>query len=80
MENGTKYEIINKETQEVYPVTQVTIGNEVVSVNFEHGEVVFSNIGKVGDLQNDTYAIREVGTHSHPDGTGKVNDLGVPTE
>lgn len=69
----TQYEVINKVTEEVTPVTNYEAGNETVTVHLPDGTpVVFSNTGNVGDLQNDTYAIREVGTHSQPDGTGTV--------
>lgn len=71
--NATQYEVINKVTEEVLPVTRGEAGNETVTWHLEDGTpIVFSNIGNVGDLQNDTYTIREVGTHSKPDGTGTV--------
>lgn len=71
--NATQYEVINKVTEEVTPVTGYEAGNETMTVHLPDGTpIVFSNTGNVGDLQNDTYTIREVGTHSKPDGTGTV--------
>ena len=78
--NATKYEVINKVTEEVTAVENYEAGNETVTVHLPDGTpIVFSNIGNVGDLQNDTYAIREVATHSQADGTGtvEVTEAGV---
>lgn len=76
----TQYEIINKVTGECTPVVGMVFGEAEVTVSTEStADVVFSNVGQVGDLQNDEYAIREVGTHLEADGTGVVEDV-VPTE
>ncbi len=79
--DATKYEIINKETGAITPVFNYEAGAEIITVHLEDGTpIVFSNIANEGDLQNETYSIREVGTNAQPDGTGTVNDEGVPTE
>jgi len=68
-----EYELINKITGVTYPVTGVTFGEDnVVATTVELGDVTFSNIGQVGDLKNEDYFIREVGTHLEADGTGTV--------
>jgi hypothetical protein len=77
----TKYEIMNKVTGETIPVVGMMFGEAEVTVSTESTtDVVFSNIGQVGDLQNDVYAIREVGTHLEADGQGVVEDVVAPTE
>ena len=68
----TQYEIINKETHIAYPVTALEFGNEEVTVTTEAGLVVFANPGRTGQLANDDYLIREIGTHMEPDGEGTV--------
>ncbi len=71
-----QYEIMNKVTGEVTPVVGMIFGQEEVTANTDTlGNVVFSNIGNVGDLQNEEYAIREVGTHIEADGEGVVEDV-----
>ena len=68
-----QYEIMNKVTGVCTPVTGMTFGEDYVTAEtLELGEVTFSNIGQVGDLQNEEYSIREVGTHIEADGTGTV--------
>ena len=90
-----QYEIMDKVTGVCTPVTGMTFGEDYVEANTEElGVINFSNIGQVGDLQNEVYAIREVGTHTEADGTGAVefvaqsetgavpvdNVIDVPTE
>ena len=71
--NATVYEVVNKVTGEISPVTQGEAGNETVTWHLADGTpIVFSNVGGVGDLQNDNYAIREVESHTQADGTGTV--------
>lgn len=77
---ATVYEIINKNTGEVIPVREYEAGNNGVNntltVHTEAGEaVVFvADYGDNNEVNhtNDMYDIREVGTHSEPDGTGTV--------
>lgn len=80
MENIVKYEVLNKETGIWLPATKVTIGNELVTYTTAEGDVTFSNIGVMGDLQNDQYAVRIMETEGQADGTGFVTDEGVETE
>lgn len=75
-----KYELINKTTAEVYPVTGLSFGEAEVIATAEGIEnVVFSNIGQQGNLENDVYAIRQVGTHLTPNDDGVVSDAGIET-
>lgn len=67
-----QYEIMNKVTGECFPVTAMLFGEADVTATTSIGDVVFSNIGQVGDLQNDEYAIRTIGDHIEADGTGTV--------
>ena len=80
----TTYEVLNKETGIWTPATEVTIGNEYVTFTIGEVEtkemVTFSNTGSVGDLQNDTHAVRIMETEGQADGTGFVTDEGVATE
>lgn len=77
---ATVYEIINKNTGEVVPVREYEAGNNGVNntltVHTEAGEaVVFvAHYGDNNEVNhaNDMYDIREVSTHSEPDGTGTV--------
>lgn len=76
MENATKYEVINKETTEVMPVIAMAFGEGYVDATIE-GEVIrFDNTNADGNLTNEFFAIREVDTHSQPDGTGSVDNEG----
>lgn len=82
----TQYELIDKVTGDRTPVvlkesntTDPT--NCTVTVAREDGtEVVFQNPNASGDLFNEQYAIREVGTDAQADGTGFVNDAGEQVE
>lgn len=76
----TTYEVLNKETGVWTPATAVTIGNEYVTFTVGEEMVTFSNTGSVGDLQNDTHAVRIMETEGQADGTGFVTDEGVETE
>jgi len=69
------YEVMNKVTGVTHPVTHVELGETEVKVTTEIGEITFSNIGQIGDLQNEEYAIRTVGDHLEADGTGVVEDV-----
>ncbi len=80
MDNAVKYEVLNKETGVWTPATGVTIGNEEVIFETAEGVVTFSNIGAIGDLQNETHAVRIMETEGQADGTGFVTDEGVATE
>ena len=82
--SAIQYEVINLETQEVSQVTDTLIGNtdeQFTDVTFfENGEdkvVIFSNIGNEGNLLNDKYTIRQVGTQLTPNSDGVVTDEGV---
>ena len=79
--NATHYEVINKETGVISSVSNYEAGQGTVVVHLADGTpIIFNNQHDDGNLLNETYTIREVGTHSQPDGTGTVNDAGVPTE
>ena len=80
MDNGTKYEVIAKNTGETYEVTEIIFGDEKVIFKTSLGYIHFQNKGKMGDLKNELFSVREIGTHSQPDGTGTVSDMGIPTE
>lgn len=80
MDNATKYELIDKISGNILVVTGMEFGDETVTAIYDGGEIVFTNKGKSGDLQNEQFAIREIGTNSQPDGTGVVDDMGIPTE
>jgi len=80
MDNATKYEILNKNTGATYEVEGMSFGHEIVTVSTSIGYVVFTNKHAQGDLQNEEYAIREIGTNIQADGIGTINDIGVETE
>jgi len=80
MDNATKYELVSKVDGSVVEVTGMSFGEEIVTASTGNGDIIFTNKDKAGDLQNDEYAIREVGTYAQADGTGTVNDLGIDTE
>lgn len=74
---ATKYEVISKANPEhIYEATLLGGGSEPETVEFSSpfisGPVVFINKGGQGDLENPDWSVREVGTHSQPDGTGTV--------
>lgn len=76
----TEYEVINKTTGEITPVTNWVMGENYVEVekNNETGEVIrFSNEGQKGNLLNDTYFIRQIVSKQNPSGTAIVNDDGT---
>lgn len=82
--SAIQYEVINLETGVVSPVTEMVIGNtedQYTDVTFfENGEdkvVRFTNTGNEGNLLNDKYAIRQVGTQLTPNVDGVVTDEGV---
>ena len=52
------YEIINKETHEIFPVTALEFGTDYVNVTTEIGVIKFENPGQVGQLTNEDYLIR----------------------
>jgi hypothetical protein len=78
--NATQYELINKEDGSIVPVTGIEFGEQTVTAITETETVVFSNENNLGQLFNEKFSIREVGTNTQPDGTGTVSDLGIPTE
>ncbi len=60
-DNAVHRVIVNKETGNEYKVTKTTFGEEEVIFSTEElGEVIFSNIGKVGNLLNDAFTVKEV--------------------
>ncbi len=76
-----EYEVINKENKEISPVTDFVMGQDFVEVTKGKGseaeeKIVFSNEGQKGNLLNDTYVIRQVGTQLTPNGEGVVSDEG----
>lgn len=78
---ATKYEIISKANPEhIYEAVLLGGGSEPETVEFSSpfisGPVVFTNKGGQGDLENPDWSVREVGTHSQPDGTGTVEVVG----
>lgn len=91
-EGGTEYEIVNKATGEVVPVTGMTFGDgtstDCVIADTANGPVRFENAAKEGNLvdtdnSNPDYAIRQVGTHLTPNNDGVINNQGAelnPTE
>lgn len=76
MNNATVYEVINKTTGEVLPVSHYEAADEAMVVHLTDGTPVSFGIvvgeGNERTLTNDVYDIREVATHSEPDGTGTV--------
>lgn len=78
--NATVYELINKNTSEVVEVTGMEFADGFVNATTAEGVVRFENPNKDGNLENEMYAIREVGTNSQPDGTGTVTDEGVDVD
>lgn len=75
--NATKYEIIKKsDVNFVIPVDSMSFGDGIVTATTSIGDVVFQNPIKDGNLENPEWVIREIGTHSQPDGTGTVEVLG----
>lgn len=79
--NAVVYELVNKETKEVTAtIGGLIMGDGYVEANIEGGVVRFENPNKDGKLTNDTYYIREVGTHLGPDGvTNTDEEYGVAT-
>lgn len=78
------YEVINLETGAVSPVIDMLIGNtedQWTDVTFIEGgldlKVRFSNEGNQGNLLNEKYAIRQVGTQLTPNSDGVVTDEGT---
>jgi hypothetical protein len=74
-----QYEIINKVTGECTPVVmketsqQEGVQDDYVLVALEDGTTVrFENPNMSGQLSNDEYALREVGSHIEADGTGTI--------
>lgn len=81
MSNATQYEVINKETGEILPVFKYEAGDQTFVVHLaDETPIVFLNSNNAGQLENEVFSIREIGTHSQPDGTGTVEDSGIPTE
>lgn len=67
------YEVLNKETWEIKQQDHLEFGTEVVTFHTTDGEaIVFENKDHAGQLTNENYLIRAVGTHNEADGTGTV--------
>lgn len=83
--NATKYEVINKVTEEVTAVDRYETGAEGLTVHLPDGTpLLFTRINEGGnelDLENADYAIRIVDTHEELDGTGtvEVTEAGIVT-
>ncbi len=83
----TQYEIVNKTTEEVYPVTSMTFNEGSVEVtaimpetaSTPAGEhiIQFDNALKDGNLTNEDWIIREVGTHNQPNGQPAIEETKV---
>lgn len=80
------YELVNKATGEVVPVTDLIFGDgestDCVIAETALGAVRFENAAKEGNLvdtdnSNPDYAIRQVGTHLTPNEDGVVTNDGV---
>ena len=76
--NATMYEIINKVTGEIFPVTGLGSGDvngdgtqDFITHKEDGEEVVFTNPG----YQNETYVVRQVETHMSPDDKVLVEDI-----
>lgn len=74
----TQYELVNKETGEIVPTSAIEIGVGYVAFTLETGDVVrFENPLNDGNLENDTFAARQVETKQTPNNDGIVTDEGV---
>ncbi len=56
----TRYEVIDKETTEVFPVTSLRFDDKIVEATTVMGIIIFNNPGEQGVLSNDKYLIQEV--------------------
>lgn len=59
MINITKYEVIKKETGEIFDVEMLAFGNGFVEATFNGQTVSFDNKYADGNLQHELYEIRE---------------------
>lgn len=71
-DNAVHYEVVEKVSGAAFAVTSIAFGDEVVEITSTIGNMEFTNKGKKGQLENEHYLIREVGTHLSPDGKTKV--------
>lgn len=76
-----EYEVINKVTKEISPVSNFVMGQDFVEVTKNAGtegeEVLhFSNEGQKGNLLHEEYVIRQVGSQLSPNGEAVVSDEG----
>jgi hypothetical protein len=74
-QNAVEYEIMDKQTGICYPVKDVDFDSTSVLVKTEIGDVMFDNKNKDGNLINERYFIREIGTRKHPNGVDTVEDI-----
>tara|TARA_R110000868_G_C10970396_1_gene769738 strand:+ start:9091 stop:9381 length:291 start_codon:yes stop_codon:yes gene_type:complete len=79
MSTETEYEVINKETGETLPVISMSMGNQEVTVEVEGNSITFTNIEASGNLENEAYAIRQVGTNLTANNDGVISDTGEET-
>ena len=85
MQEQVQYEVINKLTGEISPVSDMIFGEGYVDVTIGTVSGVvgvrFQNPNKDGNLvhENDQWAIRQVGTDLTPNDDGVVSDGGVET-
>ncbi len=81
MSENIDYEVIKKETGEIFPVAEMIMGNEIVIVKFETensvGELQFQNKDRKGELTHKNYAIRQVGTKLSANADKIINDEGI---
>lgn len=70
MSSIVKYEIVNKSTKDAFPVEAIEFGNGIVTVKTSAHTVVFKNEDAKGELENNDYLIREIGTHKRANGVG----------
>lgn len=73
---ATVYELINKATGEVVSANSYEAGDGTMTVHLADGTPVVFNVlvgeGNERTHSNELYDIREVATHTEPDGTGTV--------
>lgn len=63
MTNATNYQVVNKETGEMYEVREIDFGNseeQNVTVVTDIGNIVFENKNQAGELINERYELKEV--------------------
>ena len=77
----TKYEIVNKTTEEILPVTTLMFNIGTVTVEAGELSLEFDNSLADGNLIHAEWSIREVGTHNQPngeaEGTNVIDEVAV---